>query len=112
MGERPEIAHDVADLRSDIEFEREELHGSIELDYSTAIVPRGVPRQPQVRERPVRRRDLPRDHRPVRDEIMVVDHFLLPRWLKISRPLMVLPPWVKTWFANWPALIGTSKTTA
>ena len=33
MSERPEIVHDVADLKSDIEFEREELHGSIEHDY-------------------------------------------------------------------------------
>ena len=39
MSERPEIVHDVADLKSDIEFEREELHGSIEHDYSTTIVP-------------------------------------------------------------------------
>src|SRR5579871_432881 len=34
-----EIAHDLDDLRHDIEFEREELHSSIEHDYSTSIVP-------------------------------------------------------------------------
>ena len=39
MTERHEIAHDVADLRDDLGFEREELVGSIEHDYSTSIVP-------------------------------------------------------------------------
>lgn len=39
MSERHDIAHDVADLRDDLEFEREELAASIEHDYSTSIVP-------------------------------------------------------------------------
>jgi purine-cytosine permease-like protein len=39
MTERHEIVHDVADLRDDLEFEREELSASIEHDYSTTIVP-------------------------------------------------------------------------
>src|SRR5438132_14064112 len=36
---RHEIATDVADLRDDLAFEREELEASIEHDYSTTIVP-------------------------------------------------------------------------
>ncbi len=43
---------------------------------------------------------------PCATTIMVVDHFLLPRWLKISRPLTVVPPWEKTRFANWPAIVS------
>jgi purine-cytosine permease-like protein len=39
MTERHEIAHDVADIRDDLEFERDELSASIEHDYSTTIVP-------------------------------------------------------------------------
>jgi hypothetical protein len=37
---------------------------------------------------------------------MAVDHFLLPRWFKISRPLDEVPPWEQTRLANWPAIIA------
>jgi purine-cytosine permease-like protein len=38
--------------------------------------------------------------------IMIADHFLLPRWFKISRPLTEVPAWEKARFANWPAIIS------
>ena len=38
--------------------------------------------------------------------IMVVDHFLLPRWFGISRPLVSVPAWDETGFANWPAIVA------
>jgi hypothetical protein len=37
---------------------------------------------------------------------MAVDHFLLPRWFRISRPLDEVPGWEETRFANWPAIIA------
>jgi hypothetical protein len=37
---------------------------------------------------------------------MAVDHFLLPRWFRISRPLDSIPAWEQTRFANWPAIIA------
>jgi purine-cytosine permease-like protein len=43
---------------------------------------------------------------PCATTIMVVDHFLLPRWFRISRPLTEVPPWEKTRFANWPAIVS------
>jgi purine-cytosine permease-like protein len=38
--------------------------------------------------------------------IMAVDHFLLPRWFGISRPLTRVPAWEETGFANWPAIVA------
>src|SRR5256714_5307026 len=43
---------------------------------------------------------------PCATTIMAVDHFLLPRWFRISRPLDVVPSWEQTRFANWPAIIS------
>ena len=37
---------------------------------------------------------------------MAVDHFLLPRWFRISRPLDEVPAWEQTRLANWPAIIA------
>jgi cytosine permease len=36
--------------------------------------------------------------------IMCVDHFLLPRIFRISRPLMRVPNWSETSIGNWPAI--------
>jgi hypothetical protein len=38
--------------------------------------------------------------------IMCVDHFLLPRIYKISRPLLKVPSWGETSIGNWPAIIA------
>ena len=38
--------------------------------------------------------------------IMAVDHFMLPRWFRISRPLDAVPAWEQTRFANWPAIVA------
>jgi hypothetical protein len=38
--------------------------------------------------------------------IMVVDHFLLPRLFRISRPLVHVPQWEETGLINWPATIA------
>ncbi len=38
--------------------------------------------------------------------IMSVDQFILPRWLKISRPLNRVPSWQQTAVANWPAVVS------
>ena len=43
---------------------------------------------------------------PCATTIMAVDHFLLPRWFRISRPLDEVPSWEQTRFANWPAIIA------
>jgi purine-cytosine permease-like protein len=43
---------------------------------------------------------------PCATTIMAVDHFLLPRWFRISRPLDSVPAWDETRFANWPAIIA------
>jgi len=43
---------------------------------------------------------------PCATTIMAVDHFLLPRWFRISRPLDEVPAWEQTRFANWPAIIA------
>ncbi len=43
---------------------------------------------------------------PCATTIMVIDHFLLPRWFGISRPLNEIPPWEKARFANWPAIVS------
>lgn len=43
---------------------------------------------------------------PCATTIMAVDHFLLPRWFRISRPLDIVPTWEQTRFANWPAIIA------
>lgn len=43
---------------------------------------------------------------PTATVIMVVDHFLLPRLFKISRPLDRVPTWHETARANWPAIIA------
>ena len=37
---------------------------------------------------------------------MFIDHFLLPRWFGISRPLAKIPAWSETAWFNWPALIA------
>jgi hypothetical protein len=38
--------------------------------------------------------------------IMVVDHFLLPRLFRISRPLTQVPKWEETGLINWPATLA------
>jgi purine-cytosine permease-like protein len=38
--------------------------------------------------------------------IMVVDHFLLPRLFRISRPLTDVPQWEQTGLINWPATLA------
>jgi purine-cytosine permease-like protein len=43
---------------------------------------------------------------PCATTIMAVDHFLLPRWFRISRPLDVVPGWEQTRLANWPAIVA------
>jgi len=43
---------------------------------------------------------------PVATVIMFIDHFLLPRWFGISRPLLEIPSWSETAWFNWPALIA------
>jgi purine-cytosine permease-like protein len=43
---------------------------------------------------------------PCATTIMVVDHFLLPRWFRISRPLDQVPSWEQTRLANWPAIVA------
>jgi purine-cytosine permease-like protein len=43
---------------------------------------------------------------PCATTIMAVDHFLLPRWFRISRPLDAVPAWEQTRFANWPAIVA------
>ncbi len=43
---------------------------------------------------------------PCATTIMAADHFLLPRWFHISRPLDVVPSWEETRFANWPAIVA------
>jgi hypothetical protein len=37
---------------------------------------------------------------------MFIDHFLLPRWFGISRPLVKVPAWSETAWFNWPALVA------
>ena len=37
---------------------------------------------------------------------MAVDHFLLPRIFKISRPLDEVPTWNEAGMFNWPAVIS------
>src|SRR5262249_53372967 len=43
---------------------------------------------------------------PTASVIMFIDHFLLPRWFGISRPLVKIPAWSQTAWFNWPALIA------
>jgi purine-cytosine permease-like protein len=43
---------------------------------------------------------------PCATTIMAVDHFLLPRWFRISRPLDAVPAWEQTRVANWPAIVA------
>src|SRR4051794_11562071 len=43
---------------------------------------------------------------PCATTIMAVDHFLLPRWFRISRPLDVVPTWEQTRLGNWPAIVA------
>ena len=43
---------------------------------------------------------------PTATTIMAVDHFLLPRWFRISRPLDKVPAWEETRLANWPAIVA------
>jgi purine-cytosine permease-like protein len=38
--------------------------------------------------------------------IMAVDHFLLPRLFRISRPLTRVPAWEETGLINWPAVVA------
>jgi purine-cytosine permease-like protein len=37
--------------------------------------------------------------------IMVIDHFVLPRWFKLSRSLGEVPTWRQTAWFNWPGVI-------
>jgi purine-cytosine permease-like protein len=43
---------------------------------------------------------------PCATTIMAVDHFLLPRWFRISRALDEVPSWEQTRLANWPAIVA------
>jgi hypothetical protein len=43
---------------------------------------------------------------PTASVIMFIDHFLLPRWFGISRPLIKIPSWSQTAWFNWPALVA------
>ena len=43
---------------------------------------------------------------PTASVIMFIDHFLLPRWFGISRPLLKVPSWSETAWFNWPALVA------
>lgn len=43
---------------------------------------------------------------PCATTIMAVDHFLLPRWFRISRPLDAVPAWEQARLANWPAIVS------
>jgi purine-cytosine permease-like protein len=43
---------------------------------------------------------------PTASVIMFIDHFLLPRWFRISRPLLKIPAWSDTAWFNWPGLIA------
>src|SRR5581483_5225035 len=43
---------------------------------------------------------------PTASVIMFIDHFLLPRWFGISRPLLRIPAWSETAWFNWPALVA------
>ncbi len=43
---------------------------------------------------------------PTASVIMFIDHFLLPRWFHISRPLLKIPAWSATAWFNWPGLIA------
>jgi purine-cytosine permease-like protein len=38
--------------------------------------------------------------------IMCVDHFLLPRIFRISRPLIQIPKWSEASIGNWPAIVA------
>jgi purine-cytosine permease-like protein len=38
--------------------------------------------------------------------IMAIDHFVVPRLLRISRPLDKVPAWHETGNANWPAIVA------
>jgi purine-cytosine permease-like protein len=38
--------------------------------------------------------------------IMAVDHFVLPRVVRVSRPILRVPAWTETALFNWPALIA------
>jgi purine-cytosine permease-like protein len=38
--------------------------------------------------------------------IMAVDHFIVPRMFRISRPLDRVPSWRETGKANWPAIVA------
>jgi hypothetical protein len=37
---------------------------------------------------------------------MAVDHFLLPRMFRISRPLVKVPSWEQAGLINWPATLA------
>jgi purine-cytosine permease-like protein len=38
--------------------------------------------------------------------IMAIDHFVLPRWFKLSRSLSVVPKWSDTAWLNWPGVFS------
>jgi purine-cytosine permease-like protein len=44
--------------------------------------------------------------------IMAVDHFVLPRVLRVSRPLTRVPAWSETALVNWPAIIALAISVA
>lgn len=44
--------------------------------------------------------------------IMAVDHFVLPRAIRVSRPLTRVPAWSETALFNWPALIALAGSVA
>jgi purine-cytosine permease-like protein len=44
--------------------------------------------------------------------IMAVDHFVLPRMVRISRPITRVPSWAETALVNWPAIIALAVSVA
>ena len=43
---------------------------------------------------------------PCATTVMCVDHFVLPRVLKITRPVEPIPDWRSTALGNWPAIVA------
>ncbi|HEY3544125.1 MAG TPA: hypothetical protein VGK79_16430 [Gaiellaceae bacterium] len=44
--------------------------------------------------------------------IMAVDHFVLPRVVRVSRPLTRVPAWNETALVNWPAIVALAISVA
>ena len=67
---------------------------------------RGRPRQLPLPQRLVQGRGFLAVTVPSATVIMAVDHFLLPRLFRISRPLTEVPAWEEAGLFNWPAVIA------